>query len=48
MVMSAAVGVYGSRPSPEAVDVMRRMGVDLTQHESQPLTAQLIRHADTV
>ena len=49
IVMSAGLSAYmGGRPSPEAVDVMRAMGVDLTQHESQPLTEQLVRHADVI
>jgi tRNA threonylcarbamoyl adenosine modification protein (Sua5/YciO/YrdC/YwlC family) len=49
MVMSAGLSAYmGGRPSPEAVDVMRSMDVDLSQHESQPLTAQLIRNADII
>jgi protein-tyrosine phosphatase len=49
MVMSAGLSAYmGSRPTPEAVQVMRGMDVDLSGHESQPLTAQLIKHADVV
>jgi protein-tyrosine phosphatase len=49
IVMSAGLSAYmGGRPSPEAVDVMRAMDVDLSQHESQPLTQQLIRHADVI
>jgi protein-tyrosine phosphatase len=48
-VMSAGLSAYlGGRPAAEAVDVMQSIGIDLTQHESQPLTAQLIRHADIV
>jgi protein-tyrosine phosphatase len=49
IVMSAGLSAYmGGRPAAEAVEVMREMGVDLTQHESQPLTAQLVRHADVI
>jgi tRNA threonylcarbamoyl adenosine modification protein (Sua5/YciO/YrdC/YwlC family) len=49
IVMSAGLSAYmGGRPTAEAVEVMRAMGVDLTQHESQPLTAQLVRHADVI
>lgn len=48
-VMSAGLSAYmGGRPAVEAVEVMQTMGVDLTQHESQPLTAQLVRHADVI
>ena len=32
--------------NPEAVVVMRSMGIDLSEHESQPLTEQLVRHTD--
>jgi acyl-CoA synthetase (AMP-forming)/AMP-acid ligase II len=36
IVMSAGLSAYmGARPSPEAVEVMQKMGVDLSQHESQ-------------
>ncbi|HEX3872200.1 MAG TPA: protein tyrosine phosphatase, partial [Pirellulales bacterium] len=38
----------GGRASPEAVTVLRDMGVDLSAHESQPLTEALVRHADLV
>jgi len=49
IVMSAGLSAYmGGRPSPEAVEVMQKIGVDLSQHESQPLTPQLIRHADVI
>lgn len=49
MVMSAGLSAYmGGRPALEAVDVMRGMGIDLTNHESQPLTPQLVRHADII
>jgi protein-tyrosine phosphatase len=49
VVMSAGLSAYmGGRPAAEAAEVMRAMGVDLSQHESQPLTAQLVRHADVI
>jgi protein-tyrosine phosphatase len=48
-VMSAGLSAYlGGRPATEAVEVMQSIGVDLSQHESQPLTAQLVRHADII
>jgi protein-tyrosine phosphatase len=48
-VMSAGLSAYlGGRPAAEAVEVMQSIGVDLTQHESQPLTAQLVRHSDII
>jgi len=49
MVMSAGLSaMMGGRPAPEAVTVMSRMGIDLTDHETQPLTGQLVRHADLI
>jgi protein-tyrosine phosphatase len=49
LVMSAGLSAYlGGRPATEAVEVMQSIGVDLSQHESQPLTAQLVRHADVI
>jgi protein-tyrosine phosphatase len=48
-VMSAGLSAYlGGRPAAEAVEVMQSIGVDLSQHESQPVTAQLVRHADVI
>jgi protein-tyrosine phosphatase len=49
MVMSAGISaMMGARPSPEAVQVMASMGLELADHESQPLSAQLVRHADII
>jgi protein-tyrosine phosphatase len=48
-VMSAGISAAaGSPPSIEAVDVLMQQGLDLTQHESRPLTDQLVRHADLI
>ena len=47
IVLSAGIAaMMGGRASREAVDVMSEMGIDLSAHESQPLTEQLVRHAD--
>ncbi|MFV2067759.1 MAG: L-threonylcarbamoyladenylate synthase [Pirellulales bacterium] len=49
VVMSAGLAAMaGGRPSPDAVHVMRDAGLRLEDHESQPLTDQLIRHADVI
>jgi len=49
MVMSAGLSaMMGARPAAEAVAVMSQMGLNLSDHESQPLTAQLARHADII
>jgi tRNA threonylcarbamoyl adenosine modification protein (Sua5/YciO/YrdC/YwlC family) len=47
VVMSAGIAaMMGGRPTAEAVEVMGQMGLDLTNHESQPLTETLVRHSD--
>ena len=49
LVMSAGVAAaLGGRASPEAVQVMSTMGLDLADHETQPLTEPLVRHADVI
>jgi tRNA threonylcarbamoyl adenosine modification protein (Sua5/YciO/YrdC/YwlC family) len=49
VVISAGIAAApGCPPSSEAVDVMREQGLDLSRHEAQPLTEQLVRHADLI
>jgi protein-tyrosine phosphatase len=49
MVMSAGLSaMMGARPSPEGVVVLENVGLNLSDHESQTLTAQLVRHADII
>lgn len=49
VVMSAGIAAApGCPPSSEAVEVMRSRGLDLTRHEAQPVTEQLVRHADLI
>ena len=49
IVMSAGLAATaGGRPTPEAVQVMHDMGLGLSDHASQPLTEQLVRHADLI
>jgi protein-tyrosine phosphatase len=49
IVMSAGISaMMGARPSPEAVNVVAKDGLHLADHESQPLTTQLVRHADLI
>ena len=40
--------MMGGRRQPGGGDVMATMGIDLSDHESQPLTEQLVRHADLI
>ena len=49
IVASAGVSAtMGGRASPEAVQVLADMGLNLTDHETQPLTEPLIRKADVI
>jgi len=49
LVQSAGISAgMGSQASPEAVEVLGSQGIDLSAHESQPVTEQLIRHADVI
>jgi protein-tyrosine phosphatase len=49
VVMSAGIAAApGCPPSSEAVQVMKDYGLDLTRHEAQPLTDQLVHHADLI
>ena len=48
-VMSAGIAaMVGGRASAEAVEVMRKRQLDLSRHESQPLSERLVRHADII
>lgn len=42
----AATSGYG--PAPEAVEVLKSKGLDLSSHASQALTDKLMRHADVI
>ena len=49
VVVSAGIAAApGCPPATEATQVMRERGLDLTRHEAQPLTDQLVRHADSI
>jgi protein-tyrosine phosphatase len=49
VVMSAGIAAApGCPPTSEASQIMREYGLDLTRHEAQPLTDQLVRHADLI
>jgi len=48
-VMSAGMAAaLGGRASPEAVQVMSALGLDISDHQSQPLSEALMRHADWI
>jgi protein-tyrosine phosphatase len=48
-VVSAGLSAMaGGRAAPEACRVMSDRGLDLSMHETQPLTEPLVRHADAI
>jgi protein-tyrosine phosphatase len=48
-VLSAGTfAMPGVKATPQAVDAVRDMGADLTRHRSQPLSVELIHHADYI
>lgn len=49
MVMSAGIAaMMGGRAANEAVEVLHAKGLDLSHHESQPLSDRLVRFADYI
>jgi len=49
LIASAGIAAMtGGRSSPGALDVMNERGLDLSSHESQPLTDRLIKYADLI
>lgn len=49
IVRSAGLSAAAGCPaSSESVEVMRELGLDLTRHEAQPLSEQVVRHADMI
>ncbi|WP_437185460.1 Sua5/YciO/YrdC/YwlC family protein [Planctomicrobium sp. SH668] len=48
-VVSAGLAAYkGSPAAPEAIKLLRDDGIDLTGHESQPITEELLFHCDHI
>jgi len=49
MIMSAGIAASsGGRASPESVQLMQERGIDISNHESQPLSERLVRFADLI
>jgi protein-tyrosine phosphatase len=49
IVQSAGLSaMMGGGAAAEAVDVVANLGLDLSAHESQPLTNQMVRYADVI
>jgi protein-tyrosine phosphatase len=50
-VIIASTGIAamtGGRASPQGIEVMAGMGLDISQHCAQPVTEQMVRHADLI
>ena len=48
-IESAGVGaISGADATPEAREAVRRMGIEMGEHASRPLTRQLIEEADEI
>ena len=45
---AGAATAMGGRAAAEAVKVMASMGLDLSDHQTQPLSEPLVRHADVI
>lgn len=45
---AGTLGYAGGRASPEAIEVCRRMGIDISQHRSHGLSPELIHPADYI
>ena len=47
-VSAGVAAMLGGRAAHEAVEVLAKMDLDLSEHETQPLTEPLVRHADLI
>ncbi|TWT56873.1 Low molecular weight protein-tyrosine-phosphatase YwlE [Thalassoglobus neptunius] len=48
-VVSAGLSAYPGAPAaPEAIELLKEVGVDLSSHESQPVTEELLFHSDHI
>jgi protein-tyrosine phosphatase len=48
VISAGAYAMPGMRATPQAVDALREMGVDLSRHRSRALTVELIHQADFI
>jgi len=49
IISSAGISAApGGGAAPEAIEIMRQQGVDISRHEAQPLSEKLVRHADLI
>jgi protein-tyrosine phosphatase len=48
VISAGSFAMPGSRATPQAVDVIREFGGDLSKHRSRPLSVELIHQADVI
>lgn len=48
VISAGAFAMPGSTASPDAIETMNKLGIDLTAHHSQSLTPELIHEADVI
>lgn len=48
VISAGSFAMPGARATPQAVDALRDLGLDLTKHRSRPLSVELIHQADAV
>ena len=49
MITSAGIAAMaGGQASPQGIEVMKKINLDLTSHSSQPVSEQMVRHADLI
>ncbi|HSZ57296.1 MAG TPA: Sua5/YciO/YrdC/YwlC family protein [Tepidisphaeraceae bacterium] len=48
VVSAGSFAMPGARATPQAVEAVRELGVDLSHHRSKPLTVELIHQADVI
>ena len=48
VISAGSYAMPGARATPQAVEALKDLGADLTQHRSRPLTVELIHQADLI
>ena len=48
VISAGSFAMPGARATPQAVEALREIGIDLSQHRSRPLTVELIHQADAI
>jgi protein-tyrosine phosphatase len=48
VISAGSFAMPGARATPQAVDALRDLGLDLTKHRSRPLSVELIHQADAI